>query len=261
MLSGCIFESKSLDINSKSSKNFFPVAIILGPNQAYFGDTIEFDATNSYDSDGNIVYYYWIFGDGDTAEGEKTKHSYKFDNDLNIDYPLIYPVTLLIIDDKGAAIGVIHEIKVYPSKYILFLKPNGLELEKPSSSKDNIFAYFKMINHNSSRALSYQLNESINISKCSWAATLYLKKPWFTRLTKIKIRLYDKDNNEISRAEKKLRIFRLWNKKTILIEGKIDQMAEFQSVKLFFYGFSLCRGISILYGDEKPSNICFNIED
>lgn len=261
LLTGCIYESNSVDIISNSTNNFFPVAIISAPHQVYFGDIIEFDATNSYDSDGNIVYYYWMFGDGDTSEEEKTKHSYKFENDLNIDYPLIYTVSLLIIDNKGAATGISHEIKVYPSKYLLFFQPSGLKLEKPSFSEDYVIASFGVINQNPSYELTYKLKESINISDCTWNAIFYLKKPWFARLSKIKMVLYDINNNEISKAEKKLGIFRLWNKKTIEFEGKIEYKAEFQSIKLFIYGFSFRKSISISYGSKEASYILFNFED
>jgi hypothetical protein len=73
--------------------------------------------------------------------------------------------------------------------------------------------------------------------------------------------LYDDKNNKISKAVSNLNIFSFWNKKTIKIVGKIDQKTEFQSVKIIFYGFSIGRKISILYGDEKASHICFNLRN
>ncbi len=261
ILSGCLNESESMDIHSNSSDNYYPVAVIFAPDQAYFEDSIEFDATNSYDSDGNIVLYYWTFGDGETAEGNKVKHSYKFENDLKINYPLIYTASLLIMDNKGAAIGISHEIKIYPNKYHLFFQSGGLELEKPSFSEDYVKTSIGIINPNPSKALTYELKESINISACSWNATLYLNKPWLTRLTKIKMVLYDINNKQISKAENKLGIFKFWNKKTIELNGKIEQNVEFQSVKLFIYGFLLGKRVSILYGNEKASNICLNFKN
>lgn len=260
-LSGCLYQSESLDIDSISSDNYIPNAIIVAPEIAYFGDYIEFDGTESYDSDGNIVLYYWLFGDGETSEGKKVKHTYEFENDLYIDYPLIYTASLLIMDNRGASIGISHEIKLYPKSYILYFRPDELAFEKPFRSLDKIKVSNKFINLNSQDYLTYKLNKSINISECSWAATIFLEKPYLTRITWVKIALYDSNNNEISKDEKNLGIFRFWNKKIINLEGKIEQNVEFQSVKLFIYGFSLYRRVNILYGDEKSSSIIFDFKD
>ena len=82
-----------------------------------------------------------------------------------------------------------------------------------------------------------------------------------TRLSKIKIVLYDNNNNEISKAEKKFGIFRFWIKKTIELNGEITKNLEFQSIKIIFYGFSLRNRVSVLYGSETASNICFNFKN
>jgi PKD repeat protein len=55
---------------------------------------IEFDASDSYDTDGEIVSYEWDFGDGGTGYGEIVVHSYPREN-------LAYRVTLTVIDDSG----------------------------------------------------------------------------------------------------------------------------------------------------------------
>lgn len=261
LFSGCIEGYKPLDLHTRSSNNFHPVAVILAPNIAYFEDSVEFDAGKSYDSDGKIVFYKWAFGDGSTGEGKKVKHSYINDGDLNIEYPLIYTITLLIMDNDGAGIAKSHEVKVYPRTYMFYFSSKRLEIEKPSSDKDKIMASFGVINHNSLQIQSYELENSINISPCLWNVTLYLKKPWFTRLTKVRLIFYDSNNNEILNAEKNFGIFRLWKKKTIRLGGKLDTKVEFQSIKLSVYGFSLGRKISILYGENTPSNICFNFRN
>jgi hypothetical protein len=72
--------------------------------------------------------------------------------------------------------------------------------------------------------------------------------------------LYDKNDNEISKAVKHLGIFKFWNKKTIELNGKIDRDVEFKSVRLSVYGFSLSKRISISYGSDKASNICLNFK-
>ena len=54
-----------------------------------------FDAAESYDSDGNIVSYQWVFGDGYSGSGITKEHAYPRTGD--------YDVSLLIVDNEGAA--------------------------------------------------------------------------------------------------------------------------------------------------------------
>ncbi len=55
--------------------------------------TIIFDASNSYDSDGVIINYYWEFGDGETGNGINISHVFRL--------PGNYIVTLTVIDNDG----------------------------------------------------------------------------------------------------------------------------------------------------------------
>jgi len=55
---------------------------------------IQFDATESYDTDGTIISYSWDFGDGTTTTGATADHSYIGEGD--------YAVTLVITDNEGA---------------------------------------------------------------------------------------------------------------------------------------------------------------
>ncbi len=57
-------------------------------------ESIVFDASASVDPDGEIVAYYWDFGDGATAEGEVVSHAYEEDGQ--------YLVILRVVDDGGA---------------------------------------------------------------------------------------------------------------------------------------------------------------
>jgi len=59
------------------------------------GLTVLLDATESYDSDGDIVSYQWVFGDGYSGSGITKVHTYPRTGD--------YDVTLLVIDNEGAA--------------------------------------------------------------------------------------------------------------------------------------------------------------
>ncbi|MET1255017.1 S8 family serine peptidase [Aliikangiella maris] len=53
-----------------------------------------FDAANSSDSDGSIVTYSWQFGDGSSATGISTNHTYSANGN--------YSVTLTVTDNEGA---------------------------------------------------------------------------------------------------------------------------------------------------------------
>lgn len=73
-----------------------PVAIFTeSAETVYTGEVIAFDASESYDTDGAIVSYFWDFGDGSNASGMIVDHSYADDGD--------YTVTLTVTDDDGAS--------------------------------------------------------------------------------------------------------------------------------------------------------------
>ena len=67
-------------------------------------ESITFDGSSSTDPDGEIVGYYWDFGDGTTAEGMIVSHAYEADGQ--------YLVTLRVVDDSGAEDVVSREVVV-----------------------------------------------------------------------------------------------------------------------------------------------------
>jgi len=81
--------------STKSVLNRPPVASFTESAEAvYTGETITFNASNSYDPDGSIVGYFWDFGDGSNATGITVEHAYVEDNN--------YAVTLVVTDNDGA---------------------------------------------------------------------------------------------------------------------------------------------------------------
>ena len=68
------------------------------------GEAVIFDASESYDSNGEIVSYTWEFGDGNTGSGVETSHAYMENGD--------YSVTLTVTDNEGAMGQAHHAIGV-----------------------------------------------------------------------------------------------------------------------------------------------------
>ncbi|MCL0035657.1 PKD domain-containing protein, partial [Thermodesulfovibrionales bacterium] len=68
-------------------------SFIYSPVSPTVGQTITFDASYSYDPDGNITSYRWDFGDGVTEVGKTTSHSFPWAGN--------YRVTLSVTDNDG----------------------------------------------------------------------------------------------------------------------------------------------------------------
>jgi len=77
-----------------SPPNVPPVADPNGPYAGFRGEAVLFDASGSYDLDGEIVIYLWDFGDGTTGTGTTTNHVYESGGSFR--------VTLNVTDDDGA---------------------------------------------------------------------------------------------------------------------------------------------------------------
>jgi len=78
-----------LQVNEEG--NIYPTAITNGPYNAYVNNLVSFDASESYDSDGSIVSYYWDFGDGNSETGISVNHVYESSGE--------YTVELTVTDD------------------------------------------------------------------------------------------------------------------------------------------------------------------
>ncbi|RJS73842.1 PKD domain-containing protein, partial [Methanophagales archaeon] len=78
------------------------------PENATVNETITFNASSSYDPDGNITNYEWDFGDGNVTNTteETINHSYSEAGS--------YEVTLTVTDNDGATNSTTKIITVYP---------------------------------------------------------------------------------------------------------------------------------------------------
>ncbi|MCC5843272.1 MAG: S8 family serine peptidase [Verrucomicrobia bacterium] len=83
-----------LEINRVDDLQRPPTAsFTLSPQTGNAPLPVQFDAADSFDSDGSIVSYAWDFGDGFTGSGMQTPHSYPV--------PGVYDVTLTVTDNDG----------------------------------------------------------------------------------------------------------------------------------------------------------------
>jgi len=79
-----------------STYNVPPIAIANADSNRFEGDSVAFDASESYDPGFNdVLTYTWRFGDGAVANGINVTHVYADNN--------VYSTTLTVMDDSGAA--------------------------------------------------------------------------------------------------------------------------------------------------------------
>jgi len=87
-------DSHAISVTIQATPNQNPVASFIKSTQtAHRGETIQFDATESSDTDSLIASYTWNFGDGTTATGAKVDHTYSTVG--------IYTITLTVTDSEG----------------------------------------------------------------------------------------------------------------------------------------------------------------
>ncbi|MBN2466621.1 MAG: PKD domain-containing protein, partial [Deltaproteobacteria bacterium] len=91
-----------------------PVVVLMGPGEAVVGgahDCVFFDASGSYDPDGDGVTFLWDFGDGGKGRGARVLHC--FEN------PGQYTVSVFVDDGNGVESSVVCKrmgITVYERK-------------------------------------------------------------------------------------------------------------------------------------------------
>lgn len=91
------------DVGDGSPKNYFS----LSKGKVFTGDTIIFDASSSYDFDGEITSYNWDFGDGATDTGIVVSHAYSADS--------VYSVKLTLTDDEAKTSSKVKYVFVLDS--------------------------------------------------------------------------------------------------------------------------------------------------
>jgi hypothetical protein len=258
IFSGCIENDYEYDSKITNSKNSAPIPIITAPKKAFFEELIEFDASNSYDNDGEINSYSWEFGDNTTSSGEKTSHKYEFNKNYNYEFPIEYSVVLKIVDDNGSWEYKTHNIQLYPKSYIIYLETDRLTFTKPIKNSQSFKTSLGLLKINSIKEFSYHLPTPINLTNSIWNITIYLEKPRFSILNIVRINLLSSKDKIIGMDELKLKTFDLWSEKILTFNGRITNTQDFHSIKIMIYGHSLMNNFMINYGGDNPSSIKFD---
>jgi PKD repeat protein len=85
--------------------NVPPVAgFNMTPNSGSAPLKVDFNAGASYDSDGTITAYNWVFDDGATGSGKTVSHTFA--------KPGTYTIQLTVVDDDGATDSITHDLEV-----------------------------------------------------------------------------------------------------------------------------------------------------
>jgi len=253
IFSGCI-EKEKKEKTTDLDGNTNPVAIISAPLQAFFGEKIKFDASESFDSNDEIITYKWDFRDGEKSEGRQVEHIFNFENNYSIEYPLIYTVLLNIQDDEGNVNLIEHQIMLFPAVYSFYFNLNSIEIDKPVFDEEKISPIGVF---NPTEELIYELENCINLKKCIWNATIFIKKNLLAFINKISFTIHNSLGQEISKSDINFKRLDIWQDKEIFFQGKIDRNDNFKFLKITIYGFTLSKEITILYGGIDASNLNF----
>jgi mannan endo-1,4-beta-mannosidase len=93
--------------------------------------TVSLDGSSSVDSDGNIIQWYWDFGDGNTGYGETVNHTYTLAGD--------YLVSLVVTDNEGETGSEVKTITIESSSSNI----DTMHVESAYSGTENAGAGYK----------------------------------------------------------------------------------------------------------------------
>lgn len=101
--------------NFSGGGNQNPTAVASVPASGTVNQTITFDGSGSFDSDGQITQYLWNFGDGSTSNQAVATHSYS--------QPNTYTWSLTVTDNGGATDQVTGQITISAGASRLTVNP------------------------------------------------------------------------------------------------------------------------------------------
>ena len=128
--------TKVITVTDPIVSNQLPTAsFTVNPASGVAPLEVYFNASGSYDSDGNIVSYAWDFKDGSTGNGETINHTFSSTGS--------YSVKLTVIDNEGATDSstktiAVTEIAIDPSNQ----SPTASFTSNPTSGLAPLVVYF-----------------------------------------------------------------------------------------------------------------------
>ncbi|OYR51709.1 hypothetical protein DJ74_03285 [Halorubrum sp. Ea8] len=102
----------------------------FNPDSPEVSEQVSFNASDSNDPDGSIASYEWDFGDGDTAQGETTTHTFDSAGD--------FEVTLNVTDDDGATAQTTQTVSVSEAPDPANFQVSNLNAPDSATQGDNI---------------------------------------------------------------------------------------------------------------------------
>jgi len=224
---------------------------------AYEGDIITFDASESYDPDGEIISYEWIFYDNVNIDTAIVTHVFETADVFSFQGSASkYSIILEVEDNNHSYSSLEYIIGIIPKNYVFYFDSTTLRLDKPSANEDMIKATFGRLRP--VETLSYTLPGSVYLQKCRWNATIFLEKPVLSFVNKIVLTLYNSTGGIIAESNISFKLFEIKKEKEIVFSGIMNEHTDFMSAKISITGFSFRDKIHILFGGEKASSVCFD---
>ena len=152
----------SLSLNQPPTASFS-----LTPSSTYVGDLVSSDGSTSFDLDGTIANYYWNFGDGSSANGPTTSHSYSAAG--------TYTVTLTVTDNEGStrassqAVTILSNKPSAPTNLVITATDGRptLTWSPPSNTGGSTVALYRIYRGTSASSLSWIANTTCT-NACSY---------------------------------------------------------------------------------------------
>ncbi|MFA5772659.1 MAG: PKD domain-containing protein, partial [Thermoplasmata archaeon] len=138
-------------LTALKNKNYLPMAKFTTSGDTNTSSAITFDASESFDPNGDALTYSWDFGDGTTGSGKTVNHTYSTQGD--------FTVTLTVKDSKnnanefGASATVINQLTI-TKKSLAIGSGNKLPIASVMANEANI---------NKGDILNFSINEVISL--------------------------------------------------------------------------------------------------